>query len=267
MNSVTREMDLTGKTALVTGGAGGLGEVIGSTLAELGCNIVLVDINNQKLSDTKLRIEEKFKCNVEIAVCDLESEEQRSDLISVFGSKGKNLDILINNAAFVGASDLPGWSVPFEEQSISTFRRAIEVNLVSAFHLSRDLSKHMLDSGSGTIINIASIYGQYAPDWKIYDGTDMANPAAYAASKAGLIQLTRWMATTLAPGIRVNAISPGGVKNNQPKSFVDAYEERTPLGRMADYQDFVGAVTFLSTGMSKYVTGQVLNVDGGWGVW
>jgi short-subunit dehydrogenase len=125
----------------------------------------------------------------------------------------------------------------------------------------------MLDSGSGTIINIASIYGQYAPDWKIYDGTDMANPAAYAASKAGLIQLTRWMATTLAPGIRVNAISPGGVKNNQPKSFVDAYEERTPLGRMADYQDFVGAVTFLSTGMSKYVTGQVLNVDGGWGVW
>ena len=267
MNLVTQVMDLTGKTAIVTGGAGGLGEVIGSTLAELGCTVVLVDINKQKLNETKLRIEEKIKCSVEIEVCDLESEEQRSDLISVFGSKGRNLDILINNAAFVGASDLPGWSVPFEEQSISTFRRAMEVNLVSAFHLSRDLCKYMLEGDSATIINIASIYGQFAPDWKIYDGTDMANPAAYAASKAGLIQLTRWMATTLAPGIRVNAISPGGVRNNQSKSFVDAYEKRTPLGRMADYQDFVGVVTFLSTGMSRYVTGQVINVDGGWGVW
>jgi NAD(P)-dependent dehydrogenase (short-subunit alcohol dehydrogenase family) len=267
MTAVSRAMDLTGKTALVTGGAGGLGKVIGLTLAELGSALLLVDIDEQKLIETKIHIEEEFNCSVEIQVCDLESEEQRNDLISAFGSKGAKLDILINNAAFVGASDLSGWTVPFEDQSISTFRRAIEVNLVSAFHLSRDLSKHMLDGDSATIINIASIYGQFGPDWKIYDGTDMANPAAYAASKAGLIQLTRWMATTLAPGVRVNAISPGGVKSNQPKSFVDAYEQRTPLGRMADYQDFVGAVTFLSTGMSKYVTGQVLNVDGGWGIW
>ena len=95
----------------------------------------------------------------------------------------------------------------------------------------------------------------------------MANPAVYAASKAGLIQLTRWIATTLAPGIRVNAISQGGVKNYQPKNFVDACEKRTPLDRMVDYQNFVGAATYLSTGMSRYVTGQVLDVDGSWGAW
>lgn len=267
MTAFSRAMDLTGKSALVTGGAGGLGKVIGLTLAELGSAVLLVDIDEQKLSEAKIQIEETLNCKVEIQVCDLESEEQRNDLISAFGSNGAKLDILINNAAFVGASKLSGWSVPFEDQSIATFRRAIEVNLVSAFHLSRDLSKHMWDSESATIINIASIYGQFAPDWNIYDGTSMANPAAYAASKAGLIQLTRWMATTLSPRIRVNAISPGGVKNNQPSSFVEAYETRTPLQRMAEYQDFAGAITYLSTGMSKYVTGQVLNVDGGWGVW
>jgi NAD(P)-dependent dehydrogenase (short-subunit alcohol dehydrogenase family) len=95
----------------------------------------------------------------------------------------------------------------------------------------------------------------------------MANPAAYAASKGGLIQLTRWMATTLAPNVRVNAISPGGVARGQPQSFVDAYEKRTPLGRMATENDFRGAIAYLASDMSAYVTGQVLAVDGGWGAW
>jgi len=95
----------------------------------------------------------------------------------------------------------------------------------------------------------------------------MANPAAYAASKGGLLQLTRWLATTLAPKIRVNAISPGGIARNQPSSFVERYEARTPLGRMATEDDFRGAIAYLASDMSAYVTGQNLRVDGGWGSW
>jgi NAD(P)-dependent dehydrogenase (short-subunit alcohol dehydrogenase family) len=121
-------------------------------------------------------------------------------------------------------------------------------------------------SKNPSIINIASIYGSHAPDWKIYEGTDMSNPAAYAVSKAGLIQLTRWLATTVSPEIRVNAISPGGIVRNQPKKFIESYSEKTPLRRMATEEDMVGALIFLAADLSLYVTGQVLAVDGGWGL-
>jgi NAD(P)-dependent dehydrogenase (short-subunit alcohol dehydrogenase family) len=101
----------------------------------------------------------------------------------------------------------------------------------------------------------------------MYENTNMSNPAAYGASKAGLIQLTKWLATSLAPDVRVNSISPGGVFTGQPEIFVDSYSSRTPLARMATYDDFRGVVTFLATDMAEYVTGQVINIDGGWGVW
>jgi NAD(P)-dependent dehydrogenase (short-subunit alcohol dehydrogenase family) len=117
------------------------------------------------------------------------------------------------------------------------------------------------------IINIGSIYGELGPDWSLYEGTSMANPAAYSASKGGLIQLTRWLATTLAPNIRVNAISPGGIFRNQPDVFVKRYEGRTPLARMATENDFRGAVAYLASDMSSYVTGKNMMVDGGWGEW
>jgi NAD(P)-dependent dehydrogenase (short-subunit alcohol dehydrogenase family) len=120
---------------------------------------------------------------------------------------------------------------------------------------------------NGSIINIGSIYGEYGPDWRLYDGTNLGNPAAYGVSKGGLTQLTRWMATTVAPAIRVNAIAPGGIARNQPQSFVQQYEARTPMGRMATEDDFRGAVAYLASALSAYVTGQVLHVDGGWGVW
>ena len=117
------------------------------------------------------------------------------------------------------------------------------------------------------MINISSIYGQWGPDLSLYEGTKMANPAAYSASKGGLDQLTRWLACTLAPDIRVNAISPGGVARGQPISFVERYNARTPLGRMATEDDFRGAVAYLASDLSAYVSGQILSVDGGWGIW
>jgi len=138
--------------------------------------------------------------------------------------------------------------------------------LTAAFHLSRSLAPELRSSGKGCIINIASIYGEFGPDWSLYEGTAMGNPAAYAASKGGLLQLTRWLATTMAPDVRVNAISPGGIYRNQPDKFVSRYGRKTPMLRMANEEDFRGAVAYLATSMSSYVTGHTLKVDGGWNV-
>ena len=178
-----------------------------------------------------------------------------------------SLNVLINNAAFVGTSELKGWGTTFEKQTVETWQRALEVNLTAPFHLCQSLAPLLRNSVGANIINIGSIYGELGPDWSLYDGTSMANPAAYSASKGGLIQLTRWLATTLAPNIRVNAISPGGIFRNQPEVFVKRYEGRTPLARMATENDFRGAVAYLASDMSSYVTGKNMMVDGGWGEW
>jgi NAD(P)-dependent dehydrogenase (short-subunit alcohol dehydrogenase family) len=105
------------------------------------------------------------------------------------------------------------------------------------------------------------------PDFQLYEGTPLANPAAYGVSKAGLLQLVRYLATALAPGVRVNAISPGGVERGQPEVFQARYRERTPLGRLASEEDLKGAIAYLASDLSSYVTGHNLVVDGGWTAW
>ena len=235
---ITELMNLKERVAVVTGATGHIGRVICETLSELGAKVVPVDRQEY----------------------DLEVQEQRTALVYCLKSEYSKIDILVNNAAFVGSSDLQGWSVPFEEQSVETWRRVLEVNLTAVF----DLCKNLLPAN---IINIGSVYGVFGPDWRLYKGTTMGNPAAYAASKGGLIQLTRWLATTLAPQTRVNAISPGGVFRNQPEEFVQRYEEKVPLRRMATEQDFKGAIAYLASDLSAYVTGQNICVDGGFGVW
>jgi NAD(P)-dependent dehydrogenase (short-subunit alcohol dehydrogenase family) len=267
MNKVSHLMDLSGRRALITGAAGGLGSVFARSLAELRADLILVDRPGIDLEDLKLSLKDIYGISVSTIGCDLEIQEHRARLIGDVLSDGKELNVLVNNAAFVGTSSLPGWSVPFGEQSVETWRRALEVNLVAAFDLCQGLSEVLIRSKGANIVNIASIYGQFGPDWGLYEGTQMSNPAAYGASKAGLIQLTKWLSTTLAPHVRVNAISPGGVIADQPANFIESYTSRTPLGRMANYDDFCGALIFLASDMSEYVTGQILNVDGGWGVW
>jgi NAD(P)-dependent dehydrogenase (short-subunit alcohol dehydrogenase family) len=265
--SIKNLMNLKGQRAMVTGATGGLGTVIAETLAELGSDLILVDRDKVEIEVLCSRLSDTFGVSIIGSVCDLEQQDQREVLINGIVSDGQELNVLINNAAFVGTSNLTGWNAPFTEQSVETWRRALEVNLVAPFEMCRGMSQLMRVSQGANIINIASIYGQYGPDWRMYENTNMNNPAAYGASKAGLIQLTKWLSTTLAPDIRVNAISPGGVFTGQPNQFVDSYCSRTPLGRMADYGDFRGGVTFLATDLAEYVTGQVLNIDGGWGVW
>ena len=260
-------MSLSGRRALITGATGGLGKVMADTLAELGADLVLVDRPGADFQPLAKNLGERWEINIQHWHCDLEQQTQRAELIRSLKSGGDGINILINNAAFVGTSDLKGWSVPFEDQTVETWRRALEVNLTAVFDLCQGLFPILRNAKGASIINIASIYGQYGPDWALYEGTSLSNPAAYGASKGGLIQFTRWLATTISPQVRVNAISPGGVSRNQPEAFVKRYEVKTPLRRMATEEDFRGAVAYLASDLSNYVTGQNLVVDGGWGAW
>ena len=267
MTTIKELINLKGRRALITGATGGLGKIMADTLAELGADLVLIDRPGSNVESLSAALKERWGIKVEHRFCDLEIQDQRSELMAWLKSGGKGLNILINNAAFVGTSELKGWGVPFEEQTVDTWRRALEVNLTAVFDLCQGLAPLLKAAEGANIINIASIYGMYGPDWSLYGGTSMSNPAAYGASKGGLIQFTRWLATTIAPNVRVNAISPGGVFRNQPEAFVQRYEARTPAGRMATEDDFRGVVAYLASDLSKYVTGQNLAVDGGWGVW
>jgi NAD(P)-dependent dehydrogenase (short-subunit alcohol dehydrogenase family) len=267
MTTIDELINLKGRRALITGATGGLGRVIADTLAELGADLVLVDRPDSDFEDLAETLIQRWGCKIQHRYCDLEQQDMRKELMDWLKSSCGDLNILINNAAFVGSSELQGWAVPFEQQTVGTWRRALEVNLTAVFDLCQGLIPLLKVAEGASIVNISSIYGEYGPDWSLYEDTGMSNPAAYGASKGGLIQLTRWLATTVAPHVRVNAISPGGIFRNQPHDFVARYEARTPIGRMATEDDFRGAIAYLASDLSKYVTGQSLAVDGGWGVW
>jgi NAD(P)-dependent dehydrogenase (short-subunit alcohol dehydrogenase family) len=267
MGKLKALMGMEGRRVLITGATGELGRVIADTLAELGADLLLVDRPGSNFSEISEAVTRHRKCKISCLTCDLESQEERDALVVTAIADGGGPDVLINNAAFVGTSGLQGWALPFGQQTVETWRRAMEVNLTAVFDLSKQFAAPMRLRGNANIINVGSIYGLLGPNWGLYEGTAMANPAAYAASKGGLIQLTRWLATTLAPHIRVNSISPGGIFRNQPEAFVERYEAMTPLGRMATEDDFRGAFAYLASDLSKYVTGQDLVVDGGWTAW
>lgn len=241
--------DLTGRRALVAGGAGHLGRAVVEALTEAGAKVVVVDADGDGVR------------------ADLADETAARRSVHEARRRLGGLDVLVHCAALVGTDELPGWAVPFEQQSVAAWDAALRVNLTSAFVLVQEAREALAESGRGCAILFGSIYGAVAPDFRLYAGTTMANPAAYAASKGGLIQLVRYLATALAPRVRVNAISPGGVERGQPESFRERYRERTPLARMASEEDVKGAVAFLASDLSAYVTGHNLVVDGGWTAW
>ena len=264
---VKQLINMKGRNCLITGATGHCGKEITYALSELESNVILLDRPKSHLPEFSKEISDKFNNKVSYFFCDLENTEDIKKISANINSEFKNLDVLINNAAFVGTSDLKGWSTSFENQSLETWRRALDVNLTACFQIVQSLKNLLEESKYASVINIGSIYGMFGPDLSIYEDTELNNPAAYSASKGGLIQLSRWLSTVLAPKIRVNCISPGGILRNQPEIFVKRYVDKTPLKRMGSESDIAGAVVYLASDLSSWVTGQNLVVDGGWGVW
>jgi Dehydrogenases with different specificities (related to short-chain alcohol dehydrogenases) len=267
MISVQQLMSLKGRTALITGGGGHIGLRIADALAELGCHIALIDLEKSDVKSAADAIAEKHQVKTMALSLDLTDTPKVRETPAKAAATLGSLDILINCASFTGTAEREGWRVPFVEQGLEAWRDCLEVNLTACMVLSQAATPFLKQSGHGSIINIGSIYGFVAPDLRMYEGTAMQSVAAYAASKGGLLQLTRWLSTILAPEVRVNCMSPGGVWRSQPEVFVERYSSRTPLKRMGNEDDFVGAIVFLASDLSSYVTGQHLAVDGGFSVW
>ncbi|MDC0335476.1 SDR family oxidoreductase [Pseudodesulfovibrio sp.] len=267
MRSINELIDLSGRVALVTGGAGFIGKAFCETLAEAGAGIVVLDRDMASCEAVATNLHQRFGIKANAMQTDLGKRDEVEAVSGRIKNEFGQLDILVNCAAFVGTSGLEGWSTSFDKQSMDTWREAIEVNLNASITLIQSSLDLLNNSPKPSIINIGSIYGMGGADWQLYEGTDMGQPGAYAASKGGLIQMTRWLATAVGPNIRVNCISPGGIYRNQPTSFVQKYESRTPMHRMGTEEDMKGALLFLASDLSEYVTGQNIAVDGGWTAW
>ena len=267
MKSLKQLMNLRSRVALITGGGGHIGAAMGEALAELGATIVVLDVATEACTNVAARIGGEHGVETLPLVVDLAEEKAVRSVPRIVVDRYGRLDILVNCAALVGTSELKGWATPFLKQRSDAWRLALEVNLTAPFLLIQTCAEALAASGHGSVVNIGSIYGMVGPDMRLYENTDMGNPAAYASSKGGLLQLTRWLATALAPHVRVNAVTPGGVWRDQPEPFPTRYVERTPLRRMATEEDVKGAVAYLASDLSSYVTGHNLVVDGGWTTW
>lgn len=258
--------DLSEKVALVTGATGKLGLAICEALAECGCNVV---VNSRTGSECReLADQLSFESTDSVpAPGDVTDEGDVESLLKVVDEEFGRLDILVNNA-------YSGSSRPFEDISKEEFNRVLETGLTSQFLCTRESLSFLKEDG-GSVINVSSIYGVVAPDHGIYGDTGLNNPPHYGAAKAGVIQLTRWIATRYASeGIRANSITPGGMYDpeisNQPDYedvFVTEYERRTPMGRMGTPEDIKGVVAYLASDASSWVTGENVIVDGGWTAW
>jgi NAD(P)-dependent dehydrogenase (short-subunit alcohol dehydrogenase family) len=244
------------KVAIVTGGGGLLGKEISKALADFGAKVYIAEIDPQN--------EKPPSPQINYLTLNTTSEDEVKKAFKQVIDKEKRLDILVT-CAYPRTED---WGATVENVPLDSWQKNLNSQLGGTFICCREAATHMKNTGGGSIINMASTYGVVAPDFSIYEGSDMTMPVAYSAIKSGLIGLTRYFATYYSEfNIRANAISPGGIQNKQPDEFVNRYSEKTPLGRMGRASDIVGGVIFLASESSSYITGQNLLIDGGWTVW
>ena len=295
MTDLSELFDLTGRVAVVTGGAGLLGAGFCRTLAEAGAHVIIADCNEAAAVALAASLSQRgFQARgVATDITSPRSVKQMVDTtLKTFG----HLDILVNSAALDPKFDpkhLPDYgerytpeklqdvqaAAPvtgaFEDYPLEVWKQALDVNLTGAFLCCQAAGRTMLAQGGGVIVNIASIYGLVGPDQRIYEYTArdilagrLYKPVYYSVTKAGVLGLTRYLATYYAgKNIRVNALTPGGVYNEHDPAFVQAYSARTVLGRMATKDEMNGALLYLVSDASAYMTGANLVVDGGWTAW
>lgn len=255
--SVLDQFRLTGKVAIVTGGTGLYGTPFVAALAEAGAHVVVTSRSAAKAEKAAAGLREQGWSAIGEAL-DLADESSVNALHAAVTDAHGRIDVLVNNAVHRIGGGL-------SDTTADDWDATSAVNSRGLFLLTKAVAATMTAQGSGSVINIGSIYGLVGPDFPIYEGTGVSSPLFYAYDKAGMIGFTRYLASALGrSGVRVNCLCPGGLYSGQEQAFVDAYSARVPLGRMATESDVTGALVFLASDASAYVTGVELPVDGGW---
>jgi NAD(P)-dependent dehydrogenase (short-subunit alcohol dehydrogenase family) len=265
---MTELFSLKNKTAIVTGALGLLGKKHCEALAQAGANVIVADINESAAIDFAANLGGQH-CGLKVDVTSEASlKAARDKILECYGS----IDVLVNNAAINDMFENPGLAKElsaFENYPLDAFKKSLDVNVTGVFLASQVFGSVMAGQGSGSIINIASTYGVVGPDQSIYRNAcgeqSFYKSAVYPVTKGAVVNFTRFLAAYWGnKGVRVNTLSPGGVENGQDEFFIQNYSAKTLLGRMAQPQDYQGALVFLASDASVYMTGANLIVDGGW---
>lgn len=270
MNSMNL-FSLKNRTAIVTGALGLIGKEHCKALSDAGANVIVADLDESECIEFAKSLSTKSFGSV-LDVTDPESIKRLRDKVL---EKFLHIDVLVNNAAINDMFENPKAAAEqskFENYPLELWQKSVDVNLTGVFLASQILGSEMAKQKSGSIINIASTYGVTAPDQSLYikeDGTQsFFKPPAYSATKGAIIAFTKYLAAYWGKdGVRVNILTPGGVENFQDNFFIEKYSAKTPLGRMAKPTDYKGALIFLASDASSYMTGANLIVDGGWTCW
>jgi NAD(P)-dependent dehydrogenase (short-subunit alcohol dehydrogenase family) len=262
---LSRLFALDGQVATVVGGAGRIGKSLCRALAEAGAEVAIVDVD----ADAALALAHDLTTTIGRTVIGMPADAtQASDLSRAVERITTELGpprLLVNSAQFRGGGF---YSSRVEDYPQAAWDQVLDVNLTGVYLACQAFGRSMLEHGGGAIVNLASTYGVVSPDPRIYGNSGVNSPVAYAAAKAGVINLTRYLAIHWREAnIRVNCLVPGGVFDQQDAEFVANYCARTPLGRMASADDYQGAVLFMLSRASAYMTGSVVTVDGGWTAW
>jgi NAD(P)-dependent dehydrogenase (short-subunit alcohol dehydrogenase family) len=259
---------LDGLVAIITGAAGLLGVQHAIALSDLGAHVVLTDLKVESCQHTASQLVEHSGVQAMAWPCDVTQKTSWQALLERVLAHFGCVDILVNNAAFTTDSRSAHYDAPFPDFPLEDWQQILAVNLTGTFFGCQVIGRQMLAQRSGSIINMASLYGVVSPNHRMYPSTGIHQPAAYSVSKAGVIALTRYLATLWAErGVRVNCITPGGVYNQHADLFASRYASLSPIGRMAHRHEMRGALIYLASSASAYCTGHNLVVDGGWMAW